>query len=149
MYNAMTHSGLPDPTYDAAYYDGVLPKRLFAWIIDASLMVTAMLILSVLTIGVFFLFWVPVHFTLAFLYRWLTIRAQSATLGMRMMNIELRGPTGERLSTREAALHTGAFMISATFMILQLISVAMMIARPMGRGLPDELVGSVMINRPA
>lgn len=149
MSLSMTRSPLPDPTYDAGFYDGVLPKRLFAWIIDAGLIFCAMLILSLITAGIFFLLWVPVHFALAFFYRWSMLKAKSATLGMRLMNIELRGPNGARLSSGEAALHTGSYLISATVFVIQLISIAMMIGRPFNRGLPDELVGSVMINSPA
>ncbi|WP_044007441.1 RDD family protein [Jannaschia sp. CCS1] len=145
----MTYSPLPDPTYDAAYYDGVLPKRFFAWVIDAGLMLAAMLILSILTAGIAFLLWIPVHLALAFFYRWSTIRTQSATLGMRLMNIELRGRNGARLTSAEAAVHTGAYLAFVTFFILQLISMGLMIARPLNRGLPDEIVGSVMINKPA
>lgn len=144
----MTRSPLPDPTYDAAYYEGVLPKRLFAWMIDAGLIFAAMLILSVLTVGIAFVLWIPLHVALAFFYRWSTIRAQSATLGMRVMNIELRSRFGARLTSQEAALHTGAFLFAATLFVFQLISIGMMIGRPLNRGLPDELVGSVMINRP-
>lgn len=149
MSYPMTRSPLPDPTYNAVYYDGVLPKRLFAWIIDAALMVAAMMVLSVISVGIFFLLWIPVHFALAFLYRWSTISARSATLGMRVMNIELRGPSGARLTSGEAALHTGSYLIFATFFLIQLISIGMMIGRPFNRSLPDEIVGSVMINRPA
>lgn len=149
MSLSMTRTPLPDPTYDTAYYDGVLPKRLFAWIIDAGLIFVAMLILSVLTVGIFFLLWIPVQFAVAFLYRWSTLSARSATLGMRVMNIELRGPSGARLSNGEAALHTGSYLVCATIFMIQLVSIGMMIGRPFNRGLPDELVGSVMINRPA
>lgn len=149
MSLSMTRTPLPDPTYDTAYYDGVLPKRLFAWMIDAGLMLVAMIILSVLSAGIFFLLWIPVHAALAFFYRWSTLSARSATLGMRVMNIELRGPSGARLSSGEAALHTGSYLICATLFIIQLISIGMMIGRPFNRGLPDEIVGSVMINRPA
>lgn len=145
----MTRSPLPDPTYDAAYYDGVLPKRLFAWVIDAGLMLAVMLIVSVLSAGIAFFLWVPVHLALAFLYRWSTIRAQSATLGMRVMNIELRGRNGARLTSTEAAVHTGTYLALVMFFIVQLISIGLMIARPLNRGIPDEIVGSVMINRPA
>lgn len=145
----MTRSPLPDPTYDAAFYDGVLPKRLFAWAIDAALIFAAMLILSVLTAGIAFLLWIPVHFGLAFFYRWRTIRAESATLGMRVMNIELRGPSGARLTSQEAALHSGSYLVCATIFVIQLISIGMMMGRPLNRSLPDELVGTVMINRPA
>lgn len=145
----MTRSRLPDPTYDAAYYDGVLPKRLFAWMIDVGLIVAAMLLLSILSAGILFFMWLPIHAGLSFLYRWSTLKARSATLGMRVMNIELRGPSGDRLTGPEAALHTATYLISATLLVLQLVSVGMMIGRPFGRGLPDEIVGTVMINRPA
>ena len=39
-----TMTNLPDPTYDAAYYDGVLPKRFFAWVIDAALIFAVMIL---------------------------------------------------------------------------------------------------------
>lgn len=149
MSLTMTRTPLPDPDYDTAYYDGVLPKRLFAWLIDVALIVAAMVILSVLTVGIFFVLWIPVHALLAFFYRWSTIKAQSATLGMRVMNIELRGSSGVRLTSSEAALHTVSYLVSATFILIQIISIAMMVGRPFNRGLPDEIVGSVMINRPA
>lgn len=145
----MPTTHLPDPQYDPAYYDGVLPKRLFAWIIDAALTFAAMLLLSILTVGIAFILWIPVHFALAFFYRWLTIRSHSATFGMRVMNIELRNKRGQKLSNQEAALHTLVFLAGVVFLVMQLISVAMMIARPLNRGLADEVVGTAMINRPA
>jgi hypothetical protein len=38
MQSTMTHpAGLPDPDYDAAFYDGVPAKRFFAWIVDVIL----------------------------------------------------------------------------------------------------------------
>lgn len=149
MSHAMTHSALPDPTYDAAYYEGVLPKRFFAWVIDAGLMLATMVILSIFTAGIAFFLWVPVHFVVSFLYRWSTIRARSATFGMRVMNIELRGQTGARLTSAEAAVHTGSYLMLVVFFVVQLISIGLMLARPLNRGIPDEIVGSVMINKPA
>ncbi len=149
MSQTMTRSPLPDPTYDAAYFDGVLPKRLFAWVIDVVLILAAMLVINIFTAGVFLLLWLPMQAAVSFLYRWSTLRARSATLGMRVMNLELRGPTGAPLTSAEALLHTVSFLVGAAIVLLQLVSVAMMIGRPLGRSLPDEIVGSVMINRPA
>lgn len=148
MSLSMTPNALPDPDYDAAFYDGVLPKRFFAWMIDVALILVVMVLLSVMTVGIAFLLWVPVHLTLSFLYRWMTISNASATFGMRIMNIELRARDGARLTPNQAAGHTLAYLVSASFVLIQLISIALMIGRPMNRGLPDELVGSVMINRP-
>ncbi len=147
MSSAMTN--LPDPTYDPAFYDGVLPKRLFAWVIDAALMLSVMLLLSILTAGIAFILWIPIHAGLAFLYRWTTIRNKGATFGMRVMAIELRSNTGAHLSSGEAAAHTVVFLVGVVIMIVQIISIAMMIGRPLNRGLADEITGAVMINRPA
>ena len=147
MSHTMTQ--LPDPTYDPAFYDGVLPKRLFAWVIDAALVVAVMLILSIFTAGIAFVLWVPIHAVMAFLYRWLTIRSRGATFGMRVMAIELRSNSGAHLTSGEAALHTLVFLVGATIFIVQMISMAMMIGRPLNRGLADEITGAVMINRPA
>lgn len=149
MSLTMPHAPLPDPTYDVAYYDGVLPKRLFAWLIDVGLILAVMVVLSVVSAGIFFVLWIPVQFAVAFAYRWMTIREKSATFGMRVMNIELRGPDGARLTSGQAALHTGTFLVSATIFMIQLISIGMMIGRPFNRSLPDEVTGTVMINRPA
>ncbi len=148
MSLAMTSTRLPDPQYDAAYYDGVLPKRFFAWAIDAALIFSCMILLSIFTAGIAFMLWIPVHAALAFFYRWTTIKNRSATFGMRVMNIELRGPSGAPLTPAEAALHTGSFLAFAFFFLIQLVSIGMMIGRPFNRSLPDELVGSVMINCP-
>ncbi len=143
----MTNPNLPDPVYDAAYYDGVVPKRAFAWLIDAGLVLVAMVILSVTSAGIFFVLWVPVHLAVAFLYRWLTISARSATFGMRVMNIELCSNRGTPLTRAEAAVHTASFLLCVSFFLPQLLSIAMMLGRPLNRGIPDELVRTVMINR--
>ena len=146
--NAMTRQ-LPDPDYDRAFYDGVLPKRFFAWVIDASLIVAVLLLLSIVTAGIALVLWIPLHAGLAFLYRSTMLHRRSATLGMQVMAIELRGPAGAPLTRAQAMLHTGAYLVAATIFVIQLVSIGMMIARPYNRSLGDELVGSVMINRPA
>ncbi len=147
MSTPMTN--LPDPIYDTAYYEGVLPKRFFAWVIDAALIFTAMILLSIFTAGIAFVLWIPVHAILAFLYRWITIKNRSATFGMRVMNIELRNRAGHQLTEKEAALHTLVFLVGAMILLVQIISVAMMIGRPLNRGLADEITGAVMLNRPS
>lgn len=141
-------SALPDPDYDHAYYDGVPAKRLFAWIIDVILISAMTLILGLLTLTVLLWIWPIVYFAMAFVYRWATIASGSATLGMRLMNIELRGPTGARFSTGEAALHTLAYLVCSGFGILQLISIVMMGFGSRHQGLHDLLIGSVAINPP-
>ena len=139
---------LPDPDYDAVFYDGIPAKRLFAWLIDVVLITAMTLILGLLSFTLLLWIWPIVYFAVSFLYRSLTIAAGSATLGMRMMNIQLRGPTGAKLSPQEAAFHTGAYLIASGFVIIQLISVFLMATGPRHQGLHDLLLGTAAINRP-
>jgi len=142
------HTALPDPDHDHAFYDGIPAKRLFAWLVDVILVTTATFLLGVVTLSLLWWFWPIVYIAVAFLYRAGTIASGSATLGMRLMNIELRGATGSRFAGGEAMLHTLAYLVCSGFVILQLISVAMMGFGARHQGLHDLLLGSVAINRP-
>jgi uncharacterized RDD family membrane protein YckC len=141
-------SALPDPDYDSAFYDGVPAKRLFAWVIDVVIVTAITFLLGLLTLSLLWWVWPLVYVAVTFLYRAGTIASGSATLGMRLMNIELRNPLGRRFTGGEAILHTLAFMVCTAFVLLQIISVAMMGFGSRHQGLHDLLIGSVMINRP-
>jgi len=139
---------LPDPEHDRAFYEGVPAKRLFAWVLDVILVTAMTFALGLLTLSVLWWVWPLVYVTVDFLYRAGTIAQASATLGMRVMNLQLRGPGGARLSQGEAVLHTLAYMVAATFVLIQLVSLAMMALGARHQGLHDLLIGSVAINRP-
>ena len=141
-------SSLPDPDRQSVFYDGVPAKRLMAWVADVVLIFVLMLLIGVLTLTVAFWLWPLFWVATSFLYRSLTIAAGSATLGMRLMNIELRGPTGARLTGTEAMLHTAAYLISASFFLPQVLSIALMALGPRGQSLPDLFLGTAAINRP-
>ncbi len=141
-------SALPDPSYDPMFYDGIPAKRLFAWVIDVILITVLTLLLGLLTLTVLLWIWPLVYITVSFLYRSLTIAGGSATLGMRMMNIELRNASGHRLSPGEAAIHTLGYLIAAGFVIIQLISIFLMATGPRRQGLHDLFLGTAAINRP-
>lgn len=141
-------SALPDPDYDSAFYDGVPAKRLFAWVIDVIIVTAITFLLGLLTLSLLWWVWPLVYVAVTFLYRAGTISSGSATLGMRLMNIELRNALGRRFTGGEAILHTLAFMVCTAFVVLQIISVAMMGLGSRHQGLHDLLIGSVMINRP-
>jgi len=143
----MSH-GLPDPEYDHAFYDGVPAKRLFAWIVDVILVTATTFVLGLLTFSLLWWVWPIVYLTVDFFYRAGSIASGSATLGMRLMNLELRGPGGARFSRGEAVLHTLAYMVAAGFFILQLISIVMIALGARHQGLHDLLIGSAAINRP-
>lgn len=141
-------SSLPDPDYDHVYYDGVPAKRLFAWVVDVIIVTAITFVLGLVTLSLLWWVWPMVYIAVAFLYRTGTIATGSATLGMRLMNIELHGPTGARFSGGEAIVHTLTYLVCSGFVILQLISVAMMGFGARHQGLHDMLIGSTAINRP-
>lgn len=139
---------LPNPDYDPSFYDGVPAKRVFAWLIDIVLISIVTLVPVLLTFGVLGFFWPILYLVLSFLYRSITISMGSATLGMRLMNIELRNAHGQRLSPTEAAFHTGLYLISWSFVLLQLISIFLMATGSRHQGLHDHILGTAAINRP-
>jgi len=142
-------AGLPDPDYDHAFYDGVPAKRLFAWVIDVILIAVVSLVLGLLTLTVLLWIWPILYLTVSFLYRSATIGTGSATLGMRLMNIELRNGLGHRLSGGEAVIHTGLYLFLSASVILQLVSIGLIAASRRHQGLHDHILGSAAINRPS
>jgi uncharacterized RDD family membrane protein YckC len=142
-------TGLPDPDTDPQFYINVAPKRLLAWGIDLVLTVGITVAITLASFGLLLVLAVPVFFLTNLIYRIWSIAAHSATPGMRFMAIELRGHTGARLDTGEAVLHTLGYLVVTSFVIPQLIGIAMMATGPRGKGLHDLLIGSTAINRPA
>lgn len=141
--------GLPDPVGKPAFYQGVLPKRAIAWVIDVVLI--GLLCVMILPFTAFTgLFFFPVlMLVVGFFYRWFTIANRSATWGMRMMAIELRDVRGLRLDSATAFWHTMGYTVSVITAPLQLISMAMMAFTSRGQGLTDHLLGTGMLNKSA
>ena len=144
----MTHA-LPDPDYQADFYADVPLKRLIAFGVDTVLI----LILTVLVLpftAFTGLFYFPfLAMVVGFVYRVLTIAGGSATPGMRLMAIELRNASGERLDLPQAALHTLLFTLFFSMMLPQIASIALMLTGPRAQGLHDLVLGTAAINRPA
>ena len=147
MSRTMT-SGLPHPDYDDAFYDGIPAKRFFAWVVDVLIISAISLVIGLLTLTVLLWVWPILYLTVSFLYRSATIGSGSATLGMRLMNIELRNSLGQRLSGGEAMAHTGLYLFLSASMILQVISIGLIAASQRHQGLHDHILGSAAINRP-
>lgn len=141
--------GLPDPHGQPEFYADVPIKRLFAWLIDAVLILVASVLVLPFTafLGLFFfpLLWLAVGlaYRTAFVARW------SATPGMRVMSIELRDRMGRRLDAPLALLHALGYSFALATVVLQGVSVGLMLATPRGQGLHDLVLGTAMINRPA
>lgn len=142
-------SGLPDPEFQAEFYQDVPSKRFFAWLIDLVITLALCVLAIVFTafVGLFFL---PILWTVvSFVYRVATISAGSATFGMRMMAIELRNADGTRLSFPEAALHTFLHFVMFGSIVLQCISVATTLSTARGQGLHDMIMGTTALNKTA
>ena len=148
--------GLPDPERDAQFYDGVPARRVVAFLIDLvvvlaldAVIVAVLAVVGVVTLGLGWLLIGPAVLASGFLYRWAMLSAISATVGMVLTGIEIRGPEGRRLDQRQALLHTGAFYLTMLSVVVLLVSMIVSLASPRGQMLHDLLIGSAAINRPA
>ncbi|MEM9319099.1 MAG: RDD family protein [Pseudomonadota bacterium] len=139
---------LPDPETQTEFYHGVAFKRLLAWCVDTVLTLLATFLVGLFTFGLGWLFFPVFFFVINAIYRWVSLSSGSATLGMRLMAIEIRNAQGARLDSNEAALHTLGFLICSAFALPQLISAAMMAFGTRGQGLHDLFLGTTAINRP-
>ncbi len=142
-------------TVPSEFYEDVATKRLIAWFIDIAviLMLSLPLILPLLLVGlllIFPLFLIPTILAVTgFLYRWATISSRSATWGMRLMAIELRGADDQRLKGSTAFWHTLGTALSFAFPLVQAVSVLFMATGERGQGITDMVLGTTMLNRAA
>ena len=146
----MTYSsGLPDPYREPDFYDGVLVKRTLAWGIDIAL-ITAMTVLAgLLTLTVGFFLWPLFFVAIGLLYRIATLSGRSATWGMRLMGVELRGHDGARFDPMQAVIYVLGYYGSVAFVLPALASIGTMLITDRRQGLTDMLLGSAAINRPS
>lgn len=145
---AMT-SALPDPQTQAAFYSGVAPKRLLAWIFDVILISVATAIIATLPLFIGWFFLPVIYITVSFFYRWIGLTNASATLGQRLFNLQFRNNEGAHLTSGEALLHTLGYLVSTGFFLPQLISLVLILMSGRGQALHDLLAGVALINRPS
>lgn len=141
--------GLPDPDYQPDFYADVPFKRAVAWVIDVIVISLLTAVGVVLTAFLGLLFVPLVYAVVGFVYRVVTIANGSATLGMRVMAIELRDGFGRRLSPLLATWHTIGYYISVASVFGQIASIVLMLTTPRRQGLTDLVLGTVMLNRRA
>jgi len=145
MTDSLNHA-LPDPDRHAEFYAGTAFKRGMAWIVD-TIVVTLLVVVVALVTALTALFILPlVWLAVGFLYRWVTISGNSATWGMRLMNIEFLDRYGQRFDAATAFVHTLGYSLSMAFVLPQIISVGLMMVSRRGQGLTDMVIGSVAIN---
>lgn len=138
---------LPDPAYQAEFYASVPTKRLLAWGIDTIVILVICITIGLLTVTLAFWVFPLLLLTVSFLYRLLTIASQSATWGMRLMNIEFRRNDGMKFDFATAFLHTLGYIFSVGLPLIQLVSIVFMATSERGQGLTDMVLGTTALNR--
>jgi uncharacterized RDD family membrane protein YckC len=144
-----------DPARSPELFDGVLARRVVAFLIDfviiaVPIVMAAMFIFAfgVVTLGLgWALYWLlpPASVIWAITYFGLTLGSpRSASIGMRIMDLEMRTWYGEPAYFVLGAVHTIAFWFTVSFFTPFVLLVAFFNQRR--RLLHDILLGTVVIN---
>jgi uncharacterized RDD family membrane protein YckC len=144
-----------DPTTQPELFDGVLARRVVAFIIDfivisIPVVLTAMFIFAfgIVTLGLgFALYWLLPSATVvwAIVYFGVTLGGPtSATIGMRVMDLEMRTWYGAPAYFVLGAVHAIAFWFTVSFFTPFVVLVAFFNERR--RLLHDIMLGTVIIN---
>ena len=149
--HAYRDRGMPDPAAFPEIYEGVLWRRVMAYVVD-------LFCIGVLAVGVWIVFavlWLlsfgllgPLLWLLFGLlplaYHTLLLSGRrSATLGMRCFDLELRSVSGERPSFLQALVQTALFYITVAMTCSLILLVGLFNRRR--RMLHDVLAGTVMV----
>ncbi|SEQ63036.1 Uncharacterized membrane protein YckC, RDD family [Devosia sp. YR412] len=144
---------LPDPQTAPELFEGVLTRRVFAFIID--LIVMGMLILAFSLVGLiagfltFGLAWLALMFvvpaTIVLYYGATLGSSRRATLGMQMMDIVLTPTRNQPLDGWMAIIHAGVFWL--TTWISWPISLLFALFTPRRQMIHDLVVGTLMVRR--
>lgn len=144
-----------DPWLQPELFRGVLTKRFFAFLVDLVIL-SIPIILAVLFIALFgivtlglgwFLFWLVSPFSViwALIYYGASLGGpHSATVGMRIMDIEMRTWTGERPYFVLGAVHAVLYWVSVSVLTPLVVLVGLFNGRR--RLLHDFVLGTVLIN---
>ena len=146
-----------DPMTNPELFEGVLARRCIAFLIDVVIIFIPVLfavififIFGVITLGLgWALYWLlsPATVIWAIVYYGLTFGSPaSATIGMRIMDIEMRTWYGSPAYFVLGAVHAIVFWISVSFLTPLILLVGFFNERH--RLLHDILIGTVVINNP-
>ena len=147
-----------DPATQPELFEGVLARRVVAFIVDfviisIPVVLAAMFIFAfgIVTLGLgFALYWLLPSATViwAIVYFGITLGGPaSATLGMRVMDLEMRTWYGAPAYFVLGAVHAVAFWFTVSFFTPFVLLVAFFNER--GRLLHDIMLGTVIINNTA
>ncbi len=144
-----------DPIRNSEFFEGVLSRRVVAFFIDLCLVFGPIILLALfififglITLGIgWALFWLlsPLFVVWAIVYVGATMGSpHSATIGMRMVDLELRTWYGGKMYFLLAAVHVIFFWISMSFLSALVLVVALF--NRQHRLLHDFCTGTVMVN---
>lgn len=144
-----------DPYKNPEYFEGVLARRIVAFIIDAIIIVGPIILLALfifvfglITLGLgWLLFWLlsPIFVIWAIVYTGSTLGSPaSATIGMRTMDLELRIWNGGRMYFLLGAVHAIFFWVITGALTPFVHLIALFNRRR--RLLQDFLTGTVLVN---
>jgi len=147
-----------DPIANPELFDGVLARRVIAFVIDVFILAMPPLfaaififVFGIVTLGLgwgLYLLWWPGTIVWALFYYGLTLGgAKSATIGMRVMDLELRTWYGAPAYFVLGAVHAVVYWISVSLLTPLVLLVGLFNERR--RLLHDFLVGTVVINNAA
>jgi uncharacterized RDD family membrane protein YckC len=147
-----------DPATMPELFEDVLPRRVMAFLLDLVILaipiaLAAMFIVvfGVVTLGLGFLLFAlltPAAVIWALCYYAFTLGgAASATIGMRVMDLEMRTWYGAPAYALLGAVHAVVFWITISALTPLVLLVALINERR--RTLHDILVGTIVINNPA
>jgi uncharacterized RDD family membrane protein YckC len=144
-----------DPVANPELFEGVLARRCIAFVIDVVIIAIPVVfaaafifIVGLVTLGLgWFLYWIlsPATVIWAICYYGLTFGSPaSATIGMRVMDIEMRTCYGAPAYFVLGAVHAIVYWITISFLTPLILLVALFNQRR--RLLHDMLVGTIVIN---
>ncbi|MEX0854080.1 MAG: RDD family protein [Bauldia sp.] len=141
-----------DPDTQPELFDGVLSKRIVAFVVDAILIVALMipaalmiLILGFVTLGIGWLLLPALFAIVALGYVALTLGGSgSATIGMRLVGVEMRTWGGQRMFALLAVMHALIFWFSIGLLTPLILLVGLFTHRR--QLLHDLLLGVVALN---
>lgn len=150
--------GALDPAFRPELYDGVLSKRIIAFLIDAVLIVLLMIpaallvaVLGIFTLGLAWLLYPALFAIVALGYVAFTLGGPaSATPGMRIIGVEMRTGDGRAMFPLLAAAHALLFWVSWAFPPILLVGLLTRRRQLLHDLILDTvLVNSTFLRRPA
>jgi uncharacterized RDD family membrane protein YckC len=148
-----TRSHLPDPSTAPELFEGLLTRRVFAFLIDVIVMTVMISVFTLIGIVIGFLtfglawaaMFLVVPATIVLYYAMTLGSHQRATWGMRAMDIVLTPTRGQPLDGWMALIHAGVFWV--TTWISWPISLLFALFTPRRQMIHDMITGTLMVRR--